>query len=350
MRRRDARSLPPTAQEDIRRKAVRAVKAGRSQVEVAELFGVTRHSVGRWIANTRQHGLSALKARKRGRPAEISLEPWQAAWVVKRIVDRTPDQLRLPFYLWTRHAVKELIELEFGIQLSVWTIGRYLRRWGFTPQKPIRKAFEQNPEDVRRWLKEEYPEVCRRARLEGAEIYWGDETGMRSDHAAGRSWGRRGQTPVIKSSGQRFSCSMISAITNRGRLNFMVFQKKFEAKVFVGFLRRLIRQSGRKVFFIADRHPVHRSSHVKRWLSENAKNVRMIFLPAYSPELNPDELLNQDVKTNGVGRRPARDAIDLMNTVRGYVRSIQRRPQHVSAYFNEHHVRYASMQPITCSP
>lgn len=343
MIRKDARSLPQKAQEDMRRKAVRAVRAGRTQLEVAEVFGVTRHSVGRWVGEARKHGLSVLRMRKRGRPAEISLAPLQSAWVVKRIVDRTPDQLRLPFYLWTREAVKELIDREFGIELSVWTVGRYLRRWGFSPQKPVRRAFEQNPEEVQRWLKEKYPAIRHQAHLERAEIYWGDETGMRSDHAAGRSWGRRGQTPVIRASGQRFACSMISAITNRGRLNFMVFQKKFEARVFLQFLRRLTRQAGRKVFLIVDRHPVHRSRSVKRWLESNHERIRMIFLPSYSPELNPDELLNQDVKTNAVGRRPAIDAVDLINKVRGYVRSVQSRPLRVLAYFEERHVRYAAM-------
>lgn len=152
-------------------------------------------------------------------------------------------------------------------------MGRYLAQWGFTPQKPARRAFERDPERVRQWLDEEYPAIRSRATREGAEIYWGDEMGVRSDHVAGRSYGRRGQTPIILGTGQRFGCNMISAITNRGRLNFMVFRKRFKDRVFLNFLTRLVRQVPRKVFLIVDGHPVHRAARVKRWVSAHAKRI-----------------------------------------------------------------------------
>src|SRR5437867_2542722 len=295
-----------------------------SQVEAAGVFGVTRQAVGRWVGTAREKGVRALRARRRGRPPEIQLAADEAAWVRRQIVNRTPDQLSLKFFLWTREAVRELIEAEFGIALSVWTVGRYLKAWGFTPQKPIRRAFEQNPVEVQRWLNETYPSIRAQALREKAEIYWGDETGMRSDHAAGRSYGRRGQTPVVRSSGRRFGCNMISAITNRGRLYFMVFGQEFRAPVFLKFLERLLRQIRRKIFLILDGHPVHRSRVAKAWLARNERRLRAFFLPGYSPELNPDELLNQDVKTNAVGRKPPIDADDLMSNVRGYMRGKQR--------------------------
>lgn len=339
----DARSLPAAAQEDLRRKAVAAVRSGMSQVEAARVFGVTRQAVGRWVGTSREQGTAALRAKRRGRPAQIQLSAGEASWVRRQIVNRTPDQLALKFFLWTREAVRELIKAEFGIGLSVWTVARYLKAWGFTPQKPIRRAFEQSPIEVQRWLNETYPGIRAQALREKAEIYWGDETGMRSDHSAGRSYGRRGQTPVIRSSGKRFGCNMISAITNRGRLYFMVFGEEFNAPVFLRFLKRMLQQIRRKVFLILDGHPVHRSRIAKAWLAKNERRLRVFFLPGYSPELNPDELLNQDVKTNAVGRKPPIDADDLMANVRGFMHGRQRTPEIVRNYFRGRHVSYAAL-------
>jgi transposase len=343
MKTRDARSLPCVAQEDIRCRAVKAVLDGNKQVEVAKMFSVTRQAVGNWMKAYWEGGAKRLKAKKRGRPKGGSLLPWQAAQIAKTVVDRHPEQLKLPFYLWTREAVAQLIERKFGIRLSIWTVGRHLGRWGFTPQKPVRHALEKNPEQVRRWLEEEYPAIRKQAKREKAEIYWGDEMGLRSDHALGRSYGRRGQTPVILGTAKRFGCNMISAITNRGRLNFMVFKKRFRADVFVEFLRRLVRQIKCKVFLIVDSHPVHRSGKVKTWLRKNLHHIRLFFLPSYSPELNPDELLNQDVKSNAVGRKRAPNQDSLVANVRGYLRSRQRKPHIMRRYFKEKNVQYAAL-------
>jgi len=343
MKRNDARSLPPAAQEDIRRKAVRAVREGRTQVEVARLFGVTRQAVGKWVKADREGGSGQLKARKRGRPKGRSLQAWQAAQTVRAVVNRRPEQLKLPFYLWTREGVAQLIRERFDISLSVWTVGRYLRDWGLTPQKPVRRAFEQNPKAVRRWLEEEYPAIRRAARRQKAEIYWGDEMGMRSDHQSGTTYGRKGQTPVTSGTGQRFRCNMISAITNRGKLYFMVYRHGFSAPVFIDFLNRLIRQVKRKIFLIIDGHPAHRSRKVKTWGKKHSKRIRMFLLPGYSPELNPDEVLNQDVKSNAVGRKRPRDREELIRNVRGYLRSRQKRPSLVKRYFQEERVCYAAL-------
>jgi transposase len=340
---RDARSLPAVSQEDLRCKAVKAVRDGTKQVEVAKILGITRQAVGKWVKAHRKGGAKALRAKPKGRPKGGALFPRQAAQITKAIVDRCPEQLKLPFYLWTREAVAQLIERRFGIRLSIWTVGRYLARWGFTPQKPVRRAFEKNPEQVRHWLEQKYPAIRRQAKREGAEIYWGDEMGMRSDHAAGRSYGRRGQTPVIPGTGQRFGCNMISAITNRGRLNFMVFKKRFRVDVFMDFLKRLDRQTKRKTFLIVDRHPVHRSKKAKVWLKKKSHRIRLFFLPSYSPELNPDEMLNQDIKSNAVGRQRARNQDELVSNVRGYLHSRQRKPHIVKKYFEESHVQYAAM-------
>lgn len=343
MKTRDARSLPSVAQEDLRRKTVKAVLDGRKQVEMAKIFGVTRQVVGKWVKAYREGGTKVLKAKPKGRPKGGALLPWQAAQIAKTVMDRHPEQLKLPFYLWTREAVAQLIEQRFSIRLSIWTVGRYLARWGFTPQKPLRWAFEKNPDEVRRWLEEKYPTIRKQAKCEKAEIYWGDEMGLRSDHVAGRSYGRRGQTPVIPGTGQRFGCNMVSAITNRGRINFMVYKKRFRADVFLEFLRRLVRQAKRQVFLIVDKHPVHRSKRIKTWVQKYVHHIRLFFLPSYSPELNPDELLNQDVKSNAVGRRRPRNQHELVTNVRSYLRSRQRHPHLVRQYFQEEHVRYAAI-------
>jgi len=342
MKTRDARSLPALAQEDLRRKVVRAVLGSMRQVEAARLFGVTRQAVGRWVRAYREGGASALRARRRGRPKGGMLLPWQAAQIVRMVQDHRPDQLKMPFYLWTREAVREVLWQRYGVNASLTTVGRYLAKWGFTPQKPLRRAFEQDPEAVRRWLEEEYPGIRQQANREHAEIHWGDQMGLRSDHAAGRSYGRRGKTPVVPATGQRFGCSLMSTITNRGRLAFMVFHCRFRAGVFLEFLGRLVQHVGRKVFLIVDRHPVHRARKVSAWVARNAHAIRLFFLPGYSPELNPDEMLNQDVKANGLARRRPHTPDEMMQDIRSYLRKRQRQPHVVKAYFRERHVRYAA--------
>lgn len=345
MGKQDARSLPAGAQEDLRRRVVKAVQDALSQSEAARVFAVARGTVNRWMRLVEEKGRRALKAQRRGRPRQSRLAPHQAATTVRMILSGCPDQLSLPFALWTREAVQQLLARKFDIQVSVWTVGRYLRAWGLTPQKPVLRAYEQNPVAVRKWLEEEYPAIREEARAARAHIHWLDEMGLRSDHQAGRSYGRRGETPVVFGTGQRFRCNMISSITNRGRLAFMVFRQRFTARVFLNFLGRLLRltrKTRRKVFLIADGHPVHKARSVSRWLAKNAAHLRIFWLPSYSPELNPDELLNQDVKTNALGRVRPLNLPEMMDNVRSYLRITQRNPRLVKNYFREGHVRYAA--------
>lgn len=338
----DTRALSEEAQAVIRKKAVEAVNGGMNHAEAARVFGVARGTVSKWMGWWREKGKEAFKPGRRGRPGGISLEPWQAAQTVRLVRENHPEQLRLPFVLWTREAVAGLIEERHGVKLSVWTVGRYLKRWGFTPQKPVRRAFERNPEAVRQWLEEEYHAIRALARREGAEIHWGDEMGLRSDCQVGRSYSVKGKTPVVPGTGRRFGCNMISTITNRGVLRFMVFEEKFNADVFIEFARRLLKAAGRKVYLIVDRHPVHKSGKVKRWFGERGKLISLFFLPPYSPELNPDEMLNNDVKSNAVGRRRPRDKDDMVKNLRGYLRSTQKMPEVVKNYFMAETVRYAA--------
>jgi len=339
----DARKLSPEAQEDLRRRVVHAiVEQGMSQAQAVRTFQVGRTSIHNWLKAHHAGGMSALKARKRGPKKSSRLKGHQAATIVRLIEDQHPEQLHLPFALWTREAVGDLIRERFGIDLSVWTVGRYLSRWGFTPQKPLRRAYERDPGAVKAWMEKDYPAIARKAKAEKGLVYWGDEMGMRSDHQVGRSYGRKGKTPVIPGTGRRFGCNMISALTNLGQLSWMVFRERFTTKVFTEFLRRLTKQAARKVFLIVDGHPVHRSRAAKTWVAKHADQIELFFLPGYSPELNPDELLNNDVKSNAVGRRRAGTQTEMMSNVRSYLRSTQRQPHIVRSYFNHKDVRYAA--------
>jgi transposase len=257
--------------------------------------------------------------------------------------ESTPDQLGLPGFLWTREAVAELIMQRYGLGLARTTVGGYLRGWGFSPQRPQRRALEQNPAAVARWLATEFPAIRARAKREGGVVLWLDEMGVRSDAAAGRSWAPVGQTPVIKRTGKRFRVNTISAISNAGMLRFRLFVGSFTGAVFIDFLGRLLRDcGGRKVHLILDGHPVHRAKLVSAWVGRHADRIELHFLPGYSPELNPVELFNHDVKANAAGRRRPRSADELREELHGYLRRRQRQPQVLVRFFDHPTTRYAA--------
>lgn len=338
----DARSLPPMAQQDLRYKAVAAVEGGKKHWEAARLFGVARGTITKWVNDRKRIGITALRSRRRGRPPTGRLKGNQAASVVRIITDRCPDQVKLPFVLWTREAVQMLIGRRYGIRLSIWTVGRYLKRWGFTPQKPTRRAYERNDREVRRWLVEEYPGIKRAAARERAEIHWGDEMGMRSDHQTGTSWSPKGRTPEIPGTGKRFRTNMISSITNRGKLAFRLFRGTFTSVIFIEFMERLLKYRRRRLYLIVDGHPAHKSGAVRKWQIKNRARVKIFFIPGYSPDLNPDELLNQDVKSNALGRQRPRDVDELEANVEQYLVQRQTFPNLVKKYFHKPSVVYAA--------
>ena len=221
-------------------------------------------------------------------------------------------------------------------------MGRYLRAWGLSPQKPVRRAYERNDAAIARWLKQDYLAIARQAKREHAVIYWGDEMGLRSDHVTGTSYAPVGRTPVVLATGKRFGCNMISAITNKGALAFMVFEGKFKAPVFVAFLQRLLKQITGKIYLIVDGHPVHKSGKATRFAATHSSRLRLIRMPGYCPELNPDELLNQDVKTNGLGKSRPTNRTELIAIVRSHLYRRQKQPQVITNLFREKHVRYAA--------
>ena len=341
----DTRSLPPAAQAALRSRAVRAVLDGMTQAEAAQVFGVHHNAVNRWIKRYREGGWAGLSERRRGRrPGEqAALSQSQQQEVMALVRDSTPDQLGLPGFLWTRDAVAELITRRYGLGLARTTVGGYLRGWGFSPQKPQRRALERNPAAVRRWLAETYPAICARARREGGMVLWLDEMGGRSDAAAGRSWAPVGQTPVSKGTGKRFRVNMLSAVSNAGMLRFRLFTGSFTGAVFIDFLGRLVRDgAGGKVHLIVDGHPVHRAGLVSAWVGRHGDRIELHFLPGYSPELNPVELLNHDVKANAAGRRRPRSVSELRAELHGYLRRRQRHPEVLIRFFQHPATRYAA--------
>jgi hypothetical protein len=242
------------------------------------------------------------------------------------MADCSPEELLIGGPLWTRAAVRELVRMVTGVVMTERGVGKWLRRHGFTPQRPARRAYQQQEKQVRAWLEEEYPAIAARAKTEKALVAWADQCGLRLDTAPpGRSWAPKGRTPVVRVNGKRLRVNVMSAITSYGALWFTVFTGRFTAKVFTGFLDRLAPQAGRKVHVIADRHAVHRSKAVHTWWTENADRVELHLMPGYSPELNPDELLNADIKRHVHASR-ARSTDDLAHETRRFLRRRQRQP------------------------
>jgi transposase len=344
MKLRDARTLSPDELLERRKQAVALHGKGMTRTEIAEVVGVHRNTVGQWIAKWTQGGSHGLKAKSSGRPAGSGrhLTPEQEKRIQRLIVDRHPEQLKLNFALWTREAVRLLIGQEFGLSMPIRTVGEYLKRWGFTPQKPVRRSYERCEAAVRRWLDEEYPVIAEKARQEGAEIHWGDETGLRSDDVNGRGYSPAGKTPVRRSKGTPEKINMISSITNRGKVRFMFYGGSLNVRVFLDFLRRLIRDAGKhKVYLIVDNLRVHHARKVKAWVKEREESIALFHLPSYSPDLNPDEYLNNDLK-NGVSRRAdTRQKGRLAQSALSQMRSIQKQPSRVAKYFEAEPIRYA---------
>jgi transposase len=316
-------------------------KKGTHQ-EAADIFELSKSAVDKIWTRYCQKGSKGMVSKKRGVQGGKKINGKQSAEIRMLIKDKLPDQLKLSYGLWTREAVQQLILDRFGIELSRWQVGRYLKSWGYTPQKPISKAFEQKPEKVKEWLETEYPAIKKRAAKEDAVIYFADETGMRSDHQAGKSYAPKGQTPVIKRTGQRFSLNMISAISNRGHLQFMILDGRFNGEVFKTFLQQMIKYSRKKIYLVIDGHPAHKTKMLNDWLEENETRIEVFFLPPYSPELNPQEYVNQDVKTNIIGKKRPINKAQMRSNVEDFMNRRKRDKKQVQKYFHVKHVRYAA--------
>ena len=298
---RDGRKLKRETQEELRIRAVQQVEAGESPELVIQALGFHRSQIYEWIARYREGGLEALKTRKaKGREPKLSGQ--QLSKLYRIITTKNPLQLKFEFALWTRAMIREVIRAEFNIRLSEVSVGRLLHKLGLSPQRPLRKAYQRDAEQVKAWQEIAYPEIQKLAKKEKASIYFGDEASIRSDYHSGTTWAPVGQTPVIETTGARFSINMISAVSAKGQLRFMTFSGKMNADKFVQFLDRLMYKVRRPIFLILDGHPVHKSKQVKRYIEDTKGKLRLFILPPYSPHLNPDEWVWNWLKNHNLGK------------------------------------------------
>lgn len=340
----DARTLPTEVQQHNRNQAIRLFQQGKARQEIAEIVGVHYGVVCRWIRAWQKGGKRGLEIKKRGREIgqQRVLTTGQEKELKRLLCDKNPRQLKLPFALWNRKAIQSAIYQLWRVRIAIRTIGDYMKRWGFTPQKPIKKAYEQSPKAVQKWLDHTYPEIKKLAKKENAEIYWGDETGVRNDCQHSRGYAPRGRTPIVEITAKRFSVNMVSAINNQGLLRFMIYDSSMTARVIIKFMRRLIKDAGRKVFLILDNLKVHHAKLVKAWLERHQDKIEVFYLPSYSPELNPDEYLNCDLKTGLRSSSPARSQQELKGKILGYMRMLQKRSYRIQKYFKHPSIKYAA--------
>jgi transposase len=340
----DMRSLPRAARHERRVQVIRLRRLGLTYEQVALQTGLSRTGVFDICRRHAEGGSAALVDAPCGRTVgeRRLLSAKQELEIQRLIADKLPDQLKMPFALWTRAAVKQLIEQRFGVRLSVRTMGKYLKRWGFTPQQPLKKAYEQSPSAVKRWHEQQYPEIAARARAEGAQIHWGDETGLRSDDVRGRSYAPKAQTPVVRVNSKRHGLSVISTVTNKGQMRWRIFDGALNADLLIDFLRRLVKGADKKVFLILDNLRVHHSAPVKAWLAQHAEQIEVFYLPSYSPELNPNEMANADLKQAVTRLAPARTKLQLLKAASKHLKSVQKQPDRIKSYFQHKPVRYAA--------
>jgi transposase len=344
MKKIDARTLSQEVQEAQRRQIIRLREAGRSNQETAEIVGVSIYHSSKVWRRYKKEGPESLAKGQRGRRhgAQRDLKPEQEAEIKKLLIDKSPSQLKLSFALWTREAVRLLIQHRFGYEMPIRTVGEYLKRWGFTPQKPVKWAKEQSSPAVARWLLTEYPAIASRAKREHGEIHWGDETGLQTGANVEKGYSPKGKTPVVRQTAKRERINMISSITNQGQVRFMFYRDNMNSKRLIEFMRRLLKDAGRKVFLILDNLKVHHSKVVKDWLEKNKEKIEMFYLPSYSPELNPDEYLNNNLKGRVHSGERANTAKQLESKARKHMRHLQNRHCKVKKFFEHPCAAYAA--------
>jgi len=339
----DTRKLSPEAQEEKRKLVIKLRKKNIPNQEIAQIVemnsSVTSTIWNKYLAS----GSKTLKSQTRGRKLgdQRKLTITQEKQIISIITDKYPDQIKLPFALWTREAVKQLIERETKVIIAINTVGDYLKRWGFTPQKPVKRAYEQQPAQVKKWLDETYPEIAKEAKQENAEIYWGDETGVQNNANVMKGYSPKGKKPIINLNVNKCRINMISAISNEGHARFMVYTENMNSDRLIEFMKRLIEDAKRKVYLILDNLPVHHSKPVMQWVEENATNLRVFYLPSYSPEYNPDEYLNNDLKLSVHSGIPARTEKQLTDKTLSFMRSLETSFK-AKYYFNHEKVAYAA--------
>ena len=343
-KKRDTRRLIPEAQQELRYRIVKMRQEGMSNKKVAKALEMNPCTTSGIWATYRREGEAGIRLKQRGRKEgeQTLLDPKQEKQIIQRLMDTTPSQLKFPFALWTREAVQVLIEQELGIALAVSTVGYYLQRWEFTSQVPIKRAYERKDAAVTAWLEEEYPAIAKRAKEEEAEIQWGDETASVSLPSGITGYAPIGNTPILEHPAKRFKVNMISTVTNQGKLRFMLYDTNMDADLFITFLERLIKGAPKKIFLILDNLRIHHAKKVKAWVKEHADHIELFYLPAYSPDLNPDEYLNNDFKRNVHSKRIPRNKEELRENTETFMQMLSGKPERVAAYFKHPKISYAA--------
>jgi len=340
---RDGRSLDRQTQEAIRLMAIERIREGERPAEVIEAYGFNRTTIYKWIKASFRPGvgIKALRSTKAtGRPR--SLTPRQEQQVFRWINGRDPRQYGLDFGLWTRAVVAELIEKKFGVNLGLTAVGELLARLGLTPQKPLQRAYQRDPQAVERWQRETYPAIARQAKAEGAEVFFWDESGFRADTVHGKTWGIRGQTPVVERPGQRQSVSAASAVTAQGAFWFCVYEGALNGELFVELLKKMMHRRRKPVHLILDSLPAHKRAIVSEYVASTEGRLTLHFLPGYAPDLNPDELVWSHVKRTGTARRPLQRGETLREKIEEQLAKIQKLPSLIRSFFKAPSVAYIS--------
>ena len=344
MKKRDTRTLKLEAQQEIRYQIVRMKKLGMSAKDISSTTESSIEHISRIWSMYQKGGKKAIKLKTRGRKtgAKKTLTPTQETALIKRLIDTTPQQLKFKYVLWTRESVQKLIKHDYGIEMPISTVGKYLQRWEFTSQVPIKRAYERNDKAVQTWLEETYPHIEKQSKEENAEIQWADETACVSLPSIIKGYAPKGKTPVMEHTAKRFKINMISSITNRGKLRFMVYEQNMDAALFITFLERLIKSSDKKIFLILDNLRIHHAKLVKAWVEEHKDKITLFYLPAYSPDLNPDEYLNNDFKRNVNAQSIPKNKEELAENTERFMKSLANNPNRVANYFKHEKIQYAS--------
>lgn len=340
----DARHLSDEALQVLRLRALRGIELGYSELDLAALLGVCHETISRWWTAYSAEGLTALPGGRSGRPLGTGrlLSDSQAQRIKECLDHHSPEELGIPHALWARRAVRDLIRKEFGIDLAERTVGQYLRRWGYTSKKPSRHSRKQDPDEVEKWLEETYPAIEEQAQREGAEILWADEVGVDADHHPGCGYARRGERATMETPPPHIRVNQITAISNEGAVRFMTYKGSLDAVVFLLFLSKLIEGASRKILLIADQLQAHKTPEVLAWLQEHKERIEVFYLPTYSPEMNPVEYLNNDMKgeVNKAGLPDNRGT--LHTRIMTFMDHLVGVPKHVISYFLHPWVQYAA--------
>jgi len=338
MTHRDARSLDHTTLEEMRRLAVKRVLAGESQIEVAGSLEVSPYTVNKWMRAFREGGEDALGSTKAtGRPSKLA--PKQVTRLERIIIGKNPRQMNFGTALWTLPIVGTVIEQLFDVVLHKATIGRLLRRMGLTPQKPVRRAFQRDQEECLHWMTTEFPSIVRQSKRRQSVLLFSDETGVHEDHAVGRTWARRGETPVVEITGLRRRTNVISAISPRGRMWFRCYGGTLTADRFIEYLKDLLDSIRKPIDLILDKHPAHTAAKTRRFIKENARRLRVHWLPSYAPHLNPSEHIWAFVK-GAFKRSPTRPGEDFALAVHTELADIKANEKTVRSFFGHPEVHY----------